>query len=206
MIFHRPIIWYSTLREVVLVPNRQWGGEGLLGCVFGWVDYGCRIKHTDRYATESLRFGLLHRIPSISREIAGADTVDLLPSRTFVPADQQDFFDYAQARSPPPRTDSLRKIDDKGGSVSVNPSPHYLDPPLPRWLVELVWFVRHPSNMTFNDESDISICIMFIYWIHIRASSRKISSGICHGFQVTIRRLTLNYLYFARQHLLCGSA
>ena len=25
----------STIREVVLVPNRQWGGEGLLGCVFG---------------------------------------------------------------------------------------------------------------------------------------------------------------------------
>lgn len=27
----------STIREVVLVPNRQWGGEGLLGCVFGCV-------------------------------------------------------------------------------------------------------------------------------------------------------------------------
>ena len=25
----------STIREVVLVPNRHWGGEGLLGCVFG---------------------------------------------------------------------------------------------------------------------------------------------------------------------------
>ena len=25
----------STIREVVLVPNRQWGGDGLLGCVFG---------------------------------------------------------------------------------------------------------------------------------------------------------------------------
>jgi len=34
---------FDTIREVVLVPNRQWGGEGLLGCVFG--------------------FGLLHRIP-----------------------------------------------------------------------------------------------------------------------------------------------
>jgi len=27
----------SNLREVVLVPNRHWGGEGLLGCVFGFV-------------------------------------------------------------------------------------------------------------------------------------------------------------------------
>ncbi|KAH7914271.1 GRASP55/65 PDZ-like domain-containing protein [Hygrophoropsis aurantiaca] len=35
---------FDNLREVVLVPNRHWGGEGLLGCVFG--------------------FGLLHRIPS----------------------------------------------------------------------------------------------------------------------------------------------
>ncbi|KDR82690.1 hypothetical protein GALMADRAFT_238179 [Galerina marginata CBS 339.88] len=34
---------FDTLREVVLIPNRHWGGEGLLGCVFG--------------------FGLLHRIP-----------------------------------------------------------------------------------------------------------------------------------------------
>lgn len=28
---------FSNLREVVLVPNRHWGGEGLLGCVFGCV-------------------------------------------------------------------------------------------------------------------------------------------------------------------------
>ncbi|TIA68700.1 hypothetical protein E3P91_03964 [Wallemia ichthyophaga] len=34
---------FDTLREVVLVPNRQWGGEGLLGCGVG--------------------FGLLHQIP-----------------------------------------------------------------------------------------------------------------------------------------------
>ncbi|KAE9394899.1 hypothetical protein BT96DRAFT_169581 [Gymnopus androsaceus JB14] len=26
---------FDALREVVLVPNRHWGGEGLLGCVFG---------------------------------------------------------------------------------------------------------------------------------------------------------------------------
>ncbi|EIW80915.1 hypothetical protein CONPUDRAFT_82033 [Coniophora puteana RWD-64-598 SS2] len=34
---------FDNLREVVLMPNRHWGGEGLLGCVFG--------------------YGLLHRIP-----------------------------------------------------------------------------------------------------------------------------------------------
>ena len=31
------MVFYSTLREVLLMPNRQWGGEGLLGCVFGFV-------------------------------------------------------------------------------------------------------------------------------------------------------------------------
>ncbi|KAG8956501.1 hypothetical protein FRC03_010775 [Tulasnella sp. 419] len=36
---------FDTLREVVLVPNRKWGGEGLLGCGVG--------------------YGLLHRIPQI---------------------------------------------------------------------------------------------------------------------------------------------
>ncbi|KAI0771135.1 GRASP55/65 PDZ-like domain-containing protein [Trametes elegans] len=36
---------FDTIREVVLIPNRHWGGEGLLGCVFG--------------------FGLLHRIPPL---------------------------------------------------------------------------------------------------------------------------------------------
>jgi len=35
---------FDTLRETVVVPNHHWGGEGLLGCVFG--------------------FGLLHRIPA----------------------------------------------------------------------------------------------------------------------------------------------
>lgn len=38
----------STLREVVLVPNRQWGGEGLLGAGIGT--------------------GILHRIPKLRPE------------------------------------------------------------------------------------------------------------------------------------------
>lgn len=28
---------FDTLREAVVVPNHHWGGEGLLGCVFGFV-------------------------------------------------------------------------------------------------------------------------------------------------------------------------
>lgn len=55
---------YSTLREVVLIPNRHWGGEGLLGCVFGCVfiiqiPYFCVYSHL----IIEYRFGLLHRIP-----------------------------------------------------------------------------------------------------------------------------------------------
>ena len=55
-------------------------------------------------------------------------------SKTFIPADQQDFFDYPQGRlrSPPPRSDSMRKLDDKVVPPRLEPSPHYLDPPLPR--------------------------------------------------------------------------
>lgn len=28
---------FDTIREAVVVPNHHWGGEGLLGCVFGFV-------------------------------------------------------------------------------------------------------------------------------------------------------------------------
>lgn len=28
---------HSNLREVVLYPTRQWGGEGLIGCGIGYV-------------------------------------------------------------------------------------------------------------------------------------------------------------------------
>ncbi|KAI0662295.1 GRASP55/65 PDZ-like domain-containing protein [Cubamyces menziesii] len=66
---------FDTIREVVLIPNRHWGGEGLLGCVFG--------------------FGLLHRIPplpadrepgAIPPELA-QDEEDYEEQQLFVPAD-----------------------------------------------------------------------------------------------------------------------
>ncbi|KAI1794805.1 GRASP55/65 PDZ-like domain-containing protein [Ganoderma leucocontextum] len=67
---------FDTIREVVLIPNRHWGGEGLLGCVFG--------------------FGLLHRIPplpadrepgAIPPELAEDDEDDYEEHQLFVPAD-----------------------------------------------------------------------------------------------------------------------
>jgi len=68
---------FDNLREVVLVPNRQWGGEGLLGCVFG--------------------FGLIHRIPAqpsdrqpgtIPPELSEPEPADEYEEQQlFVPAD-----------------------------------------------------------------------------------------------------------------------
>ncbi|KAF7346161.1 Golgi reassembly stacking protein 2 [Mycena sanguinolenta] len=63
----------NALREVVLVPNRHWGGEGLLGCVFG--------------------YGLLHRIPPQPAERSGTPpelhdmTDEYEEQELFVPAD-----------------------------------------------------------------------------------------------------------------------
>jgi GRASP55/65 PDZ-like domain len=34
---------FDTIREAVVVPNHQWGGEGLLGCVFGFVFFTSSI-------------------------------------------------------------------------------------------------------------------------------------------------------------------
>ncbi|EJD45042.1 hypothetical protein AURDEDRAFT_114205 [Auricularia subglabra TFB-10046 SS5] len=51
---------FDTLREVVLVPNRQWRGEGLLGCVFG--------------------FGILHRIPVVPTSASTHNTVVFRPA------------------------------------------------------------------------------------------------------------------------------
>ncbi|KAG8745325.1 hypothetical protein FRC10_008342 [Ceratobasidium sp. 414] len=60
---------FDNLREVVLVPNRMWGGQGLLGCGVG--------------------FGLLHRIPHDRSRLAPVDVpVEEEPeeAQLFVPA------------------------------------------------------------------------------------------------------------------------
>ncbi|KAK0487330.1 golgi reassembly stacking protein 2 [Armillaria novae-zelandiae] len=64
---------FDALREVVLVPNRHWGGDGLLGCVFG--------------------YGLLHRIPPHSSGHVATTPPeieeDYEDQSLFVPADVQ---------------------------------------------------------------------------------------------------------------------
>ncbi|CCM02466.1 uncharacterized protein FIBRA_04565 [Fibroporia radiculosa] len=75
---------FDTIREVVLVPNWHWGGEGLLGCVFG--------------------FGLLHRIPplppdrepgSIPPELL-EDVDEYEEQQLFVPADYHGESEYTE--------------------------------------------------------------------------------------------------------------
>ncbi|KAL1731850.1 GRASP55/65 PDZ-like domain-containing protein [Schizophyllum commune] len=72
---------FDALREVVLVPNRHWGGDGLLGCVFG--------------------FGLLHRIPPQPEGRQSGTTPpelqDGYDDAIFVPADEG-YDDYSQGK------------------------------------------------------------------------------------------------------------
>ncbi|QRV86534.1 GRASP55/65 PDZ-like domain protein [Ceratobasidium sp. AG-Ba] len=57
---------FDNLREVVLVPNRMWGGQGLLGCGVG--------------------YGLLHRIPHDRSRLAPVDIPVEEEAQLFVPA------------------------------------------------------------------------------------------------------------------------
>ncbi|KAI1097813.1 GRASP55/65 PDZ-like domain-containing protein [Jackrogersella minutella] len=100
---------YNVTREVEIVPSRDWGGEGALGCVLG--------------------YGALHRLPApldepvhapgetmfdgdISNVGAGADQFATLAAtseaaNTFGPTSTTDFLVPAQmVGSPPPRTGS----------------------------------------------------------------------------------------------------
>ncbi|KAI5119188.1 hypothetical protein M0805_004443 [Coniferiporia weirii] len=114
---------FNTLREVVLVPNRQWGGEGLLGCVFG--------------------YGLLHRIPPVHGAKGEEQFYD--EAEVFVPADNEEYKNYAHEHdhyeseedlrdiehettpSAPPVQPARKALSSHNGNGS---SPYYLDPPL----------------------------------------------------------------------------
>jgi len=99
---------FDTIREVVLMPNRQWGGEGLLGCVFG--------------------YGLLHRIPQLQEEQTQPDQ-EYDDAELFVPAEQEQ--PHVQ-RSSKNREEKARppRSNDSVHSDPTSSSPHYLDPPL----------------------------------------------------------------------------
>ncbi|EJC97943.1 uncharacterized protein FOMMEDRAFT_114717 [Fomitiporia mediterranea MF3/22] len=113
---------FNTLREVVLVPNRQWGGEGLLGCVFG--------------------YGLLHRIPPVNEDQQEEQYYD--DAEVFVPADNGDYQgygystaeeqpqDHERRTAPTPVTRGESTMSTRLNSQADQPhsSLHYLDPPI----------------------------------------------------------------------------
>lgn len=120
---------FDTIREVVLVPNRQWGGEGLLGCVFG--------------------FGLLHRIPAVPRDREpGALPPELVEhsneyeeQQLFVPADSSserfDFevvsaYDQHELRSadyaPPADSDYSYTYNNRGASYQSRTHREFIIP------------------------------------------------------------------------------
>jgi len=120
---------YDVTREAILVPNRSWGGEGLLGCGVG--------------------YGLLHRIPKPqdgARPSAQAYDDDPYaapapppaqrapppPSssaqRAPPPPQQQQQQQQQQYRSPPPqqKNDRLTSFSSTSGKL---PNPLYAPPP-----------------------------------------------------------------------------
>ncbi|KAI0304349.1 GRASP55/65 PDZ-like domain-containing protein [Multifurca ochricompacta] len=110
---------FDTIREVVLVPNRQWGGEGLLGCVFG--------------------FGLLHRIPPIPNDRQPGslppelrDSAEFEEQTLYVPADAApdqlnlEFHSDSQNQhqhffSPPPSHDFSYSYSNRGAALARQP-------------------------------------------------------------------------------------
>ncbi|THH00659.1 hypothetical protein EW145_g7047 [Phellinidium pouzarii] len=113
---------FNTLREVVLVPNRQWGGEGLLGCVFG--------------------YGLLHRIPPVQEDTQSEERF-YDEAEVFVPADDEEYetytheHDHDEAEDPHDQErrvpTSIFQVKGRGlssASNGDNNSSHYLDPPI----------------------------------------------------------------------------
>ncbi|GAA5845241.1 hypothetical protein JCM11251_003854 [Rhodosporidiobolus azoricus] len=90
---------YDVTREAILVPNRSWGGEGLLGCGVG--------------------YGLLHRIPKPQDRAPGATTgYQVPPPPQAQPPRQQT----------PDRSDRLASFS-SSGPLSPSKNPLYAPPP-----------------------------------------------------------------------------
>ncbi|GAA6011171.1 hypothetical protein JCM10207_005524 [Rhodosporidiobolus poonsookiae] len=101
---------YDVTREAILVPNRSWGGEGLLGCGVG--------------------YGLLHRIPKPQDRSS-------VPNGTGVGAGAGAGYSapppapYSAPAPPPPRT-STDRLTSFGPTSPVRPpaqNPLYIPPP-----------------------------------------------------------------------------
>ncbi|KAL0960932.1 hypothetical protein HGRIS_005937 [Hohenbuehelia grisea] len=115
---------FDTIREVVLVPNRQWGGEGLLGCVFG--------------------FGLLHRIPpQPSDRIPGSTPPELQEESLdeyeeqalFVPADNHSYSGAGSQNFSQSSLDDRPSVEQRGPAddsahATAQQAPRHQSPPI----------------------------------------------------------------------------
>ncbi|GAA5997515.1 Grh1p [Rhodotorula paludigena] len=111
---------YDVTREAILVPNRSWGGEGLLGCGVG--------------------YGLLHRIPKPQERAAAARANAAQPydmPYAAPPQHQQQQPRYQQPPPPssqqqPPRTSTDRLNSFSSRSNVPHPQNPLYAPPPPR--------------------------------------------------------------------------
>ncbi|KAF9005282.1 hypothetical protein BDZ89DRAFT_1145303 [Hymenopellis radicata] len=95
---------FDALREVVLVPNRHWGGSGLLGCVFG--------------------YGLIHRIPPRSLGHASTTISDIHEENLFVPGDDPQYsLEKWNSRGDDARSSDTVPFSRSAGSKIVSPIP-----------------------------------------------------------------------------------
>ncbi|GAA5930449.1 hypothetical protein JCM10213_001094 [Rhodosporidiobolus nylandii] len=102
---------YDVTREAILVPNRSWGGEGLLGCGVG--------------------YGLLHRIPKPQDRprLPPHAAVGVPPPPPQAGASSPQRY----AAPPPPRASSDRLNSfSSTGPLSPSKNPLYAAPPPPR--------------------------------------------------------------------------
>ncbi|BGP43876.1 hypothetical protein JCM10449v2_007933 [Rhodotorula kratochvilovae] len=101
---------YDVTREAILVPNRTWGGEGLLGCGVG--------------------YGLLHRIPKPQDRARAApqpyDTPYDTPYAAPPPPQPVQRQQQQQQITSPPKTDRLTSFSSTSGTMQ---NPLYAPPP-----------------------------------------------------------------------------
>ncbi|KDE07189.1 hypothetical protein MVLG_02589 [Microbotryum lychnidis-dioicae p1A1 Lamole] len=103
---------YDVTRETILIPNRSWGGEGLLGCGVG--------------------YGLLHRIPKPQDHARGRSTNDAVVGEGDMPT-SHGMAGIGFLSSPPtPQSTISTSLTSPGGRNAHPISPNRYAPPPPR--------------------------------------------------------------------------
>ncbi|SCV74528.1 BQ2448_7557 [Microbotryum intermedium] len=103
---------YDVTRETILIPNRSWGGEGLLGCGVG--------------------YGLLHRIPKPQDRARGGSTTDAALGEGEMPT-SHGMAGIGLISSPPtPQSTITTSLTNPGGRSGHPLSPIRYAPPPPR--------------------------------------------------------------------------